>query len=86
MILFFGTRPGKQEKHPLTDCACPYCHQLNSLTLYSQANYFHIFWIKMFKISSSKTAECNHCKRAYYENEFTEQIIKVLENRKTGPI
>ncbi|QWX84189.1 zinc-ribbon domain-containing protein [Cellulophaga sp. HaHaR_3_176] len=74
MILFFGTRQGKTSLKKLDSISCPYCKQLNTLTLIESSNYFHVFWIKLFKLSSHKIAECSHCKRAYYENEFTHEM------------
>ncbi len=74
MILFFGTRPGKRETQTLTNTTCPYCGQQGTLTAISQPNYAHLFWIKLFKISTQRYAECGHCKRAFYENEFTEEM------------
>ena len=74
MILFFGTRPGKPKTKHLFNCECPYCKQRGTLIAVTQKNYFHIFWIKLFKISSTTTIECSHCKRGYYENEFTEEM------------
>lgn len=79
MILFFGTRPGKTETKVVAHVACPHCDQIGTLTSYSLTNYFHLFWIKLFKISSTTTVECSHCKRVYYESEFTEPMLKALE-------
>ena len=78
MILFFGTRPGKREAHSLTNTTCPYCEQHGTLTAISQPNYAHLFWIKLFKISNHRYAECSHCKRAFYENEFTEEMKEAV--------
>ena len=78
MILFFGTRTGKPETKKLFNSICPYCQQQGTLIAISQKNYFHIFWIKLFKISSNTTIECNHCKRGYYEDEFTEEMKREL--------
>lgn len=80
MILFFGTRPGKPVTKNLFHSNCPYCQQKGTLTAFTQKNYFHIFWIKLFKISSTTTVECSHCKRGYYEFEFTEEMKADLEN------
>jgi len=82
MILFFGTRPGKRETRQLLHSTCPYCHQQGTLTAVTQSNYIHLFWIKLFKISTTTTAECSHCKRAFYENEFTEEMSHELSNTK----
>jgi hypothetical protein len=82
MILFFGTRPGKQEIKQLTQCACPFCQQQGSLTAITQANYAHLFWVKLFKISTNTYAECSHCKRMYYENEFTAEMAQELSQTK----
>lgn len=82
MILFFGTRPGKRETKQLSQINCPYCHQQGTLTAISQGNYFHLFWIKLFKISTNSYAECSHCKRAFYENEFSEEMKYELTTNK----
>lgn len=82
MILFFGTRPGKRETKPLTNVTCPYCKQHGTLTAISQSNYAHLFWIKLFKISTHGYAECSHCKRVFYENEFTEEMKLAVEKQK----
>ncbi len=71
MIFFFGTRPGKSDIRELHNVPCPYCEQINTLTISKSANWFHLFWIKLFKFSSNTVAECSHCKRVYYEHEFT---------------
>ncbi|MBQ4916060.1 zinc-ribbon domain-containing protein [Maribacter sp. MMG018] len=79
MILFFGTRPGKPEIRQLTNTPCPYCHQLGTLSLSISSNYFHLFWIKLFKISSHKIATCSHCKGVFFEDEFTADIKSAIE-------
>jgi len=71
MILFFGTRQGKTNTKKLKDISCPHCHQVNTLSVAETSNYFHLFWIKLFKISRDTIAECSHCKRVYYAEEFT---------------
>lgn len=78
MILFFGTRTGKPETKNLFNSTCPYCQHQGTLIAITQKNYFHIFWIKLFKISSNTTVECSHCKRGYYEDEFTEEMKREL--------
>ncbi len=74
MILFFGTRPGKQIVQALERATCSHCHQRGSLRLISQPNYFHLFWLPLFTISTSRFAECTHCKRVYYKEEFTREM------------
>ncbi|WP_425234307.1 zinc-ribbon domain-containing protein [Ulvibacterium sp.] len=78
MILFFGTRPGKTEIKRLPSVRCPYCNKVGTLTVSIASNYFHLFWIKLFKISTSKIAECSHCKRVYYNNEFTLEMENAM--------
>ncbi|MGB5553244.1 MAG: zinc-ribbon domain-containing protein [Flavobacteriaceae bacterium] len=82
MILFLGTRPGKTEITPLSREPCPFCEQLDTLTVSKTSNWFHLFWIKLFKISSNTFADCSHCKRVYYEEEFNEEIRKALTKAK----
>ncbi len=79
MILFFGTRPGKSILKKLSDVSCPFCEQTGTLTVSQTSNYAHLFWIKLFKISSSTVAECEHCKRMYYKEEFTEQMLTAID-------
>lgn len=74
MFLFFGTRTGKTEIKMLNDIACLHCEQTNTLTLSKTNNWFHLFWIKIFKISTHLMAECSHCKRVYFEDEFTDDM------------
>jgi len=74
MIFFFGTRPGKLMLKNLEHVNCPYCEQIGTLSVSKTSNWFHFFWIKLFKISSNLIAECSHCKRAYFEDEFTEEM------------
>lgn len=82
MILFFGTRPGRQETRLLPNATCPYCQHKGALTAVVQANYFHLFWIKLFRISTNSFAECSHCKGMYYENEFTQEMNLELSKYK----
>ncbi len=76
MIFFFGTRPGKTETKQLEGVLCPFCEQPNTLAAIKTSNWFHFFWIKVFRISSNTIAECSHCKRGFYEEEFsTDKIV-----------
>ncbi len=81
MILFFGTRPGKTEIKHLEAVGCPHCEQVGTLTASKTTNWFHLFWIKIFKISSHLLAECSHCKRVYYETEFSEGMRLKIEEK-----
>lgn len=78
MILFFGTRPGKTQSVHLTNINCPYCHQLGTLTAYKTSNWFHFFWIRIFRISSNVHAECSYCKRGFYKEEFSDEMNQNL--------
>lgn len=79
MILFFGTRPGKEETQKLQGARCTFCNQTDTLAAFIQSNYFHLFWIKLFKISKHEMIECSHCKRVYYKKEFTEEMVDALK-------
>ncbi|SNZ00844.1 zinc-ribbon domain-containing protein [Flagellimonas pacifica] len=78
MILFFGTRPGKKETKTLHNVSCPHCSQTGTLTAVSQSNYVHLFWIPIFKLNTARFAECSHCKKVYYREEFTAEIEKAF--------
>lgn len=74
MILFFGTRPGKKVEQQLRGVSCNHCGQIGTLTAFSRSNYFHLFWLPLFKIGTSRYAECSHCKKVYYKDEFTREM------------
>jgi len=78
MILFFGTRPGKKTEHELSGVSCSYCGQRGTLTTITQPNYFHLFWLPLFTIGTSRYAECSHCKKVFYKEEFTEEMNRSL--------
>ncbi|MCB0373084.1 MAG: zinc-ribbon domain-containing protein [Muricauda sp.] len=80
MILFFGTRPGKREIKALKNVTCPHCHQRDTLTAVSQPNYAHLFWIPVFTIKNISYAECSHCKRVFYKEEFSPEMERALSN------
>ena len=80
MILFFGTRPGKKETKTLRNVACPHCQQLDTLSVTCQPNYAHLFWIPIFTINNVRYAECLHCKRVYYKEEFTTEMEQALSS------
>lgn len=82
MIFFFGTRPGKTDIAQLEGVSCPHCEQANTLTTVKTSNWFHFFWIRIFKISSNSIAECSHCKRGFYEEEFSEEMSLSFEKLK----
>ncbi len=79
MILFFGTRPGKTESKRLSNVTCPHCGQTDTMTLVSQPNYAHLFWIPIFTLKTERFAECSHCKRGFYEEEFTQDMKRAFE-------
>ena len=74
MILFFGTKPGKLISKSLGQVTCPYCKNKGTLTAFSNTTYFHLFWISLFKVSSTSTISCSHCKKTYFEDEFTTEM------------
>lgn len=78
-ILFFGTRPGRAITKLLRDAACSYCERTNTLTATITPNYFHIFWLPVFTVSKIVFAECSHCKRSYYRDEFTGEMENALK-------
>ncbi|MEX0315529.1 MAG: zinc-ribbon domain-containing protein [Allomuricauda sp.] len=78
MILFFGTKSGKKETKTLFNVSCPHCGQTGTLTAVSQANYVHLFWIPIFKLNTTHFAECSHCKRGFYKEEFSPEMKKSL--------
>lgn len=78
MILFFGTKSGKKEAKTLHHVACPHCHQTGTLTAVRQSNQAHVFWIPVFTINNTSYAECSHCKRVYYKEEFTPEMEQAL--------
>lgn len=78
MILFFGTKLGKKETKALYNATCSHCSQINTLTVVSQSNYIHLFWIPLFKIGAFRFVECSHCRRVYYKQEFTPEMERAI--------
>ena len=79
MILFLGTRPGRKTQQKLGGVACDFCKQTGTITVVSQPNYFHLFWLPLFNIGTSRYAECSHCKKVYYKEEFTKEMERELD-------
>ena len=79
-ILFFGTRTGRPDSKLLQGAGCSYCGRENTLTATITPNYFHIFWLPLFTVSKFITAECSHCKRSYYKDEFTAEMERALNS------
>jgi uncharacterized protein YbaR (Trm112 family) len=79
MILFLGTKPGKTTSKLLQNVACPYCENKGTLTAVTSTTYFHLFWISLFRVGTNSTISCSHCKRTYYEDEFTEEMQHSLK-------
>lgn len=84
MILFFGTKPGKAKTQVLHTISCPYCKQAGTLSVVSVPNYFHLFWISLFKIHTSSIVQCSHCRKAYGKDEFTEDMERAIDQDKLG--
>ncbi len=78
MILFLGIRPLKSKEKPLGGLQCPYCGQKDTLTGNLTPHYFHLFWLPIFPVYTSKQASCSHCKRGFFKEEFTPEMEKAL--------
>ncbi len=79
MIFFFGTRPGETQSKYLPNIACDHCQQTGTLTVHQTPNFIHFFWIKIYKIGTFRQAECSHCKKVYFKDEFTPQMNAALD-------
>ncbi|MEQ8219041.1 MAG: zinc ribbon domain-containing protein [Arenibacter sp.] len=79
MILFLGTKLGKTTSKLLQNVACPYCGNKGTLTAVTSTTYFHLFWISLFRVGNHTVIGCSHCKRTYYEDEFTEEMQHSIE-------
>jgi hypothetical protein len=77
-ILFFGIRPGKSREQLLEGVRCGYCGQRNTLHATTTPNYFHLFWLPVFTVSTTRLAECSHCKRTYFGDDFTPGMSDAL--------
>jgi glutaredoxin len=83
-ILFFGTRPGKTIEAPLPGVPCPYCEKVGQLNATVQARFIHLFWIPVYRLSSTAYVSCEHCKKAYDAAECTPEMQTALERLKTS--
>ena len=79
-ILFFGTRPGKTITRQLHGVSCSFCGQKNTLTARISPNYFHLFWLPLFRVSDFRLAECSHCKRSFFRDEFTPEMEAAMND------
>ncbi len=78
MILFLGIRPGKSKASKMPDITCNHCSQTGTITGFSHPNYFHLFWIPLFTVNTSQFAECSHCKRVYYKEDFSSEMTQAF--------
>lgn len=78
-MIIFGTR-GKVLSNDIdSSFSCNYCDTANSVYVYKQLKYFHIFWIPMFPYSGSLITQCDHCKQVVYEKELEPENRKMLK-------
>jgi phage terminase large subunit GpA-like protein len=80
MILFFGIRPGNTTTINLRHIKCTHCNQDDTLSGESTPNFFHLFWIPIFRVSTTQIIRCNHCKKGYYKEDFTKEMQAAFEN------
>jgi len=80
MILFFGIRPGKTRTINMRHIKCFHCNQPNTLSGESTPNFFHLFWIPLFRVSTTQIIRCNYCKKGYYKDEFTTAMRAAFKN------
>lgn len=80
MILFFGIRPGKTRTINMRHIKCSHCNQPDTLSGESTPNFFHLFWIPIFRVSTTQIIHCNYCKKGYYKEEFTREMQAAFEN------
>jgi hypothetical protein len=81
MILFFGTRSGKERQIELTGIPCPHCRNQNTLKGRCIPQYLHLFWIPLFKLKTHKSIGCIHCKAMYYGEEFNPAMTEAMEGK-----
>lgn len=81
MILFFGTKKGKENSKKMPNLVCGHCGQKGTVTLYTQETLAHVFWLPITKIGTNHYAECSHCKRVYYKDDFSADMLKVISEK-----
>lgn len=74
MLFLFGLRSSILKKRKLNHTKCSHCQVENSFTVTTLGKYFHFFWVPIFPISKTSTAECSHCKKTYYDHEFSQDM------------
>ncbi|MAJ32704.1 MAG: zinc-ribbon domain-containing protein [Flavobacteriaceae bacterium] len=70
IFLFFGSRTLDQKSTQRLDLTCSYCNIKGQIQQYSQSEYFHLFWIPIFRIKSHEHGQCAHCKKYYTDQEL----------------
>lgn len=84
MFIIFGSRSSKlSTQYHLSGCKCNACGTQHSLMASVHGRYFHIFFIPMFPLWKTTAAECSHCRAAYAENQFTQEMRYSLAQQKT---
>ncbi|HRV56189.1 MAG: hypothetical protein KDD16_12445 [Mangrovimonas sp.] len=74
MLFFFGTRATKIGETPIKNTTCNFCSQPDTFKVITFGRYLHFFWIPIFPLFKTQTAECSHCKKTYSENEFSQEM------------
>ncbi|MGI9545830.1 MAG: zinc-ribbon domain-containing protein [Flavobacteriaceae bacterium] len=80
MILFLGVRPYRSKNKNLAAVVCPNCGQKGSLTGSVAPHYFHLFWIPLFPVYTSRQVSCSYCKRGYVKDELSAEMRRALSN------
>lgn len=78
MILFFGTRTGKEKQMALQGLSCPFCHCKGTLKASVIPHYVHLFWLPVYRLQPFKQVSCSHCKKVYTGQELNPEMNQAL--------
>lgn len=54
---------------------CPHCNSNQTMSVFKDYNYFHIFFVPIFKFSTEYYGICEMCKTEYYIDNQTGKLL-----------
>jgi len=86
-MIFFGKKASVLKIEQISGLSCPSCQTPGSVHGAVVGNYAHLYWIPTFPTGRTITAQCEHCRKTFAENEMTplmrERIGPMVAETKT---
>ena len=72
---FSGKRKGLAGSFDVFLYECPYCHDLNSTTLFVYSCYVHFLWIPVFPYMKEGASYCSSCGTRKKDSSFGPKLV-----------